>query len=77
MARVFIDGFEAGDLKLWESNSGASLATGIDGMDGTYCLDLKIPQEILSKKFPSKSEYFVAFKYKQASGTYNPGIMSF
>ena len=38
MARVFIDGFESGKTDLWDLVVGACIATGIAGMDGTYCL---------------------------------------
>ena len=70
MARVFIDGFEAGDLKLWDTKSAAAaVSTGITGMDGTYCLNLNGISESIQKNLPEASEYYVAFRYRCTAAT--------
>jgi len=40
MARLFIAGHETGDTSEWDIQQDARIATGISGMDGTYCLDM-------------------------------------
>ncbi|MEW6385900.1 MAG: hypothetical protein AB1491_00065 [Thermodesulfobacteriota bacterium] len=65
MARIFIDGFEAGQLDLWDAATFTIYSTNpidgsyhIRGMSGAYAL----------KNLPSaKSELWVAFRYKPES----------
>jgi hypothetical protein len=66
MARVFIDGFEAGDVKLWDIAFGTPVpATTITGMDGTYCVQMTaMAQQYLSKNLTAATEYYIAFRYK-------------
>jgi len=78
MARVFIDGFEAGQIDLWDTNVGAELSTGIAGMDGTYCVKLYGTSDYLIKKLPAKSEYYVAFRYRPiGTGNGHRNVISF
>lgn len=68
MARVFIDGFESGGLSAWEGNSGCVVATGITGMDGTYCLYNAGNGQFIFKTLPAAAEYYFAFLYRPNSG---------
>jgi len=65
MARVFIDGFEAGDLKLWDAVVGTiTLSTGILGMDGYALRNTSYDSfACIGKNLDAKDEYFVAFRY--------------
>jgi hypothetical protein len=41
MARVFIDGFEAGDVKLWDDQVGVVVASASTyGMNNVYCCSI-------------------------------------
>ena len=82
MARIFIDGFEAGDLKLWDTvGNDAAIAAG--GMDGSYCLNLNTISisylAYVEKIVPSAAEYYVAFTHKGGTAypDYIRAILSF
>ena len=77
MARVFIDGFEAGQLDLWDLVCNASVATGIGGMDGAYCVNLTSNDKAIYKDVPAADEYYVAFRYKIISPGGSGTIISF
>ena len=78
MARVFIDGFEAGDLKLWDLVVGAWIVTGIAGMDGTYCLSCDSFGDYYAHKYvPAAPEYYLAFRYRGSSASYASSICYF
>ena len=65
MARVFIDGFEAGDLKLWNDFSGATITTGVSGMDGTYCCYITADGNYYLRKIvAAAAEYYCAFRLR-------------
>jgi len=72
MARIFIDGFEAGDLKLWDIVFGTPvLASSISGMDNTYCMQMTTSaQQYVSKNLTAATEYYIAFRYRP-SGVYS------
>ena len=61
MARIFIDGFESGDTKLWDVIGTPTIQTGQTGMDGysVFCES----DEGLTKSLPAKSEYYAAFRW--------------
>jgi hypothetical protein len=78
MARVFIDGFEAGDLKLWDLVVGAWISTGIAGMDGTYCLSCDSFGDYYAHKYlPAAPEYYLAFRYRGSAASYASSICYF
>jgi hypothetical protein len=67
MARIFIEGFEAGALDLWDIDNGAAIIAAKTGMNGNYCLDLKTNGlSFLYKKLPSSyNEIYLSFLYRQ------------
>lgn len=77
MARVFIDGFEAGDLKLWDAAPGTSVVAAVSGMDGSYCLYISASGEYVKKTIPSNDEYYVAFLYRPVDVTWSKDICCF
>jgi len=78
MARVFIDGFEAGDLKLWDLVVGAYLSSGVSGMDGTYCLNCDAFGNYYAHKYlPAAPEYYLAFRYRGSSAQYASSMCYF
>ena len=78
MARVFIDGFEAGDLKLWDLVVGAWIVSGIAGMDGTYCLSCDAFGSYYAHKYlPAAPEYYLAFRYRGSSAQYASSMCYF
>jgi hypothetical protein len=65
MARIFIDGFEAGGLDLWDNiGSGASAIAAPVGMDGSYAAQVASPNAFLEKTISSAAEYYTAFLCK-------------
>lgn len=77
MARVFIDGFERGDLRLWDSINGAAIAAARTGMSGNYCLYVGALQFVV-KAFSAMSELYVAMKiYFTDVPLTNSGIIIF
>lgn len=40
MAEIFNDNFETGGFAAWTSNANVVAATGVSGMQGTYCAEL-------------------------------------
>jgi hypothetical protein len=78
MARVFLDGFEAGDLKLWNLVVGAYLSSGVAGMDGTYCLNCDGFGDYYAHKYlAAASEYYLAFRYRGSSAQYASSMCYF
>lgn len=82
MARVFIDGFEKNDLRLWDSNSGCTVVAVKSGMSGSYCADFGTGfgdnRQVLSKNVTARIDYYVKFRYWCQTNTYNPeAIISF
>jgi len=78
MARVFIDGFEAGDLKLWNLVVGAYLSSGVAGMDGTYCLNCDGFGDYYAHKYLAAApEYYLAFRYRGSSAQYASSMCYF
>ena len=78
MARVFIDGFEAGDLKLWNLVVGAYISSGVAGMDGTYCLNCDGFGDYYAHKYlPAAPEYYLAFRYRGSSAQYASSMCYF
>jgi hypothetical protein len=63
MARIFIDGFEHGDVNLWGANTGCTLVTASTyGMDGNYCLECTgASDSLVSSVLSAFSEIYVAF----------------
>lgn len=75
MGRLFIEGFEAGDLRLW-SQSGlagyeAAVTTGISGMTGNYCLDLGTAYAGVVRDISGEAEVYCAFRYKRRTSGFS------
>lgn len=70
MARIFIDGFEAGEYDMWDADSNATVisSAGLD-MDGDYCLDLNAGTEYLQKDITADDEMYFAFLYRPTNNT--------
>lgn len=66
MARVFIDGFESGSTQLWDTAYDVSMATGIAGMDGTYCCNVPV-SSYLVKNLSAMTEIYCAFRFRPYS----------
>lgn len=65
MARIFIDGFEAGALDLWDNiGSGASAIAAPSGMDGSYAGQVATSNAFLEKALSAAAEYYAAFLSK-------------
>ena len=62
MARLFIDGYEADDLTLWDTVGSATLAAAQTGMSGNYSLKLS-PLGYVQRALPSGAEIYFALKY--------------
>jgi hypothetical protein len=66
MARLFIDGFEHGNLDLWDSilnPANVSVDSVLSGRDGNYCLRCDASNQTgVYKNLPSRSELYVALK---------------
>jgi len=78
MARVFIDGFESGDLGLWDNIIGSpTVDSGISGMDGTYCVNLTSNTQSISTPLPAADEYYLAFLYKPTYETFEATLVFF
>ena len=76
MARVFIDGFEAGQIDLWDSYAGSpTVPAAPTGMSGSYALYLPAGTTV-TKNLAAADYYYTAFKVK-ASGTYDAPLISF
>lgn len=80
MGRVFIDGFENGNLDLWTTvGEYALVAQGIPGMSGAYCLNLatgSAPVSNLGLSFTAGSDFYLAFKYRRTLTTQNCAILA-
>jgi hypothetical protein len=64
MARVFIDGFESGQMDLWDAWVGTpTVIAAPAGMSGSYCLSQGVAASI-DKNLPAAGEYYCAFKFK-------------
>ncbi|MDI6854392.1 MAG: hypothetical protein QME75_12405 [Deltaproteobacteria bacterium] len=66
MARIFIDGFESGQLNLWDGVVGATVVAAQSGMDGSYCLDCYsagTAQKYVKKNISALSEIFIGFRW--------------
>jgi hypothetical protein len=69
MARVFIDGFEAQDLSLWDVTEFAVVSAAQPGMTGSYCLNLNYNATVgtVLKTLPASAEYYFAFKIRMSN----------
>lgn len=81
MARIFLDGFEGGDLSQFGANSGAAIvSTSGLNMDGNYCLDLVTEAyAYLLLPTPEDDEIYMSFLYRPLSAkgsTWGSAIMS-
>jgi len=65
MARIFIDGFESGSLDLWDTVSGAAVASsaGLD-LDGSYCLNLTSSTGYVNKIITAVDEMYFAMRWR-------------
>src|SRR3990172_10743693 len=81
MARIFIDGFESGDIGNWTSTWGYSTHTHsivapLSGMTGSYCL--KIPSSMgastIYKNFPPVNQLFASFRCSLNYWVWNPRV---
>jgi len=78
MARVFIDGFEAGDLKLWDVVYGGAVIASGSLMNGVYCLSCNSTATLYAQKtLPAAAEYYLAFRYLGMSSNYSYCVCSF
>ena len=76
MSRIFMDGFESGDLNLWSSFYGTPAANTLSGKTGNYCLYAPTGIGYLTLNLSvSKSYIYVAFKFYHTvtTGAYNWG----
>jgi hypothetical protein len=76
MARVFIDGPGAGDLKLWTLIGVPTIGSGDDDFDGTYYIAMTGATGI-TRILPLANEYYVAFKLKVTSAADNQKLIAF
>ena len=78
MARIFLDGFEGGDLSQLTSYSGATcVSTAGLGMDGSYCLDCTSITDWASVAFTADDEMYVSFMYRRIPGSGIARIINF
>ena len=76
MARIFIDGFEAGEHDMWDGNSGATVETSAGrDMDGDYCLDLASATDYIQKNITANDEMYFAFLWRTHSLATSNGLM--
>lgn len=62
MARIFIDGFESGDLSLWDEGAPVNLVqTAGAQLTGAYCLSVMGLDTQIAKTLPTRQEYYFAF----------------
>jgi hypothetical protein len=70
MARIFMDNFESGNLKAWDvigDYTEVISGNNVVGADGTmylYMPGYDFQGSTLYKVLPSKSEYYISFRYK-------------
>jgi len=78
MARLFIDGAEAGQMDLWDINSGTTIATASTyGMDESYCFNLNNASgNRLEKVIAEKSELYISFWFRYTGITSGGGILT-
>jgi hypothetical protein len=77
MARIFIDGFEHGDLSLWDIVYSATINSS-SLITGTYAANLANGTYYLQKFLPAAAAYYVAFKIRpQANATADGTILKF
>lgn len=80
MARIFIEGFESGDLKLWPESSNATvLTTPPSGFSGSYYLRLTGTPHYVARSLPEKGELYVAMKVRRGANSdfYTRGLIGF
>ena len=77
MARIFIDGFEAGEHDMWDAENNATVVSsaGLD-MDGDYCLDLAASFEYLQKNITATDEMYFAFLYRPVANIHHLNVVS-
>ena len=75
--RIFIDGFEAGSLLLWdEIGDPATVAAGVEGMDGGYCADLSDSEAYISRSIAAIGELYMAFRWR-CTAEENQSVLTF
>ena len=78
MPRVFIEGFEAGQLDLWDSQNGIGslgFVAAPAGMSGSYALS--VTQLSITKNLPAADYYYAAVKIKPIGSTSDSALISF
>jgi hypothetical protein len=66
MARIFIDGFEGGDVSFWTAENTAEINSSRAGRTGAYCTHVGFGR--LKFTLPTaKSELYAAFRYSPAA----------
>jgi hypothetical protein len=78
MARIFIDGFEAGQDDLWDAENNANVvsSTGLD-MDGDYCLDINSITEYVEKNITADDEMYAAVLWRPTNNASSKVSISF
>ncbi|MFH2011672.1 MAG: hypothetical protein ABIJ37_03055 [Pseudomonadota bacterium] len=71
MSRIFIDGFEAGDLTLWDILAGTPTLTADTALDGEYYVDVNYHSgsDLMAAIVPADNEYYFALRIKINSVT--------
>jgi len=64
MGRIFIDGFESGNLALWNVIGGVTVTAAQTGMDDVYNASFATNVVYLERSLPSKSEVYAAFRFR-------------
>lgn len=65
MARIMIDGFEGGDLSLWDTAYNVTTATALSGMHGNYCLNVTSLSSYLEVGLGSSlTEVYFSMKFR-------------
>lgn len=77
MARIFIDGFEAGEHDMWDGENNATVisSAGLD-TDGDYCLDLNNNAEYIQKNITADDEMYFAFLYRPTVDANSKGMLT-
>lgn len=78
MARIFIDGFEAGEHDMWDAENNAIVISSAGlNMDGDYCLDLNGTSEYIEKNITADDEMYIAVLWRSTNSGNSKGIISF
>jgi hypothetical protein len=76
MGRIFVEGFEHGNLAFWPTSLGATVVSsaGLD-MDGNYCLECTGTTDFVQRSLSAAIERYFAFRWRP-TGVNSLGILS-